>query len=52
MEISTLETNRTQATISLGNQREVLDLIASSVIGLWDVVNYLTRSLSKTQLYC
>ena len=31
------------ATISLGNEREVLDLIANSVMGLWDVVNNLTR---------
>jgi hypothetical protein len=32
-----------QSTISLDNEREVLDLIADSVMGLWDVVNNLTR---------
>jgi hypothetical protein len=37
-----------QSTISLGNEREVLDLVADSVMGLWDVVNTLTR-LRPTQ---
>jgi len=43
MAISTSEPDRTQATVSLGNEREVLDLVANSVMGLWDVVNDLTR---------
>src|SRR4051812_47932135 len=43
MAISTSEPDRTQATISLGNEREVLDLLANSILGLWDVVNDLTR---------
>jgi hypothetical protein len=34
--------------ISLGNEREVLDLVANSIMGLWDVVNDLTR-LRPTQ---
>jgi uncharacterized protein (TIGR00730 family) len=38
----------TRSTISLGNEREVLDLVASSIMGLWDVVNDLTR-LRPTQ---
>ena len=37
------ETDRSQAIISLGNDREVLDLVAASVMELWDVVNNLTR---------
>ena len=36
------------STISLGNEREVLDLVANSIMGLWDVVNDLTR-LRPTQ---
>ena len=43
MAISTSEPDRTQATISLGNEHEVLDLVANSIMGLWDVVNDLTR---------
>ena len=37
-----VETNL-QSTISLSNEREVLDLVANSIMGLWDVVNNLTR---------
>ena len=37
------ETDRAQATISLGNEREVLDLVASSIMDLWDIVHNLTR---------
>src|SRR4051794_37832603 len=37
------ETDHSQATISLGSEREVLDIVANSVMGLWDVVNNLTR---------
>jgi uncharacterized protein (TIGR00730 family) len=48
MAISISETDRSQAIISLGNEREVLDLVATSVMGLWDVVNNLTR-LRPTQ---
>ena len=48
MATSKSETNRSQATISLDNEREVLDLVANSVMGLWDVVNNLTR-LRPTQ---
>src|SRR6185503_12697974 len=48
MAISESETDRSQATISLGNEHEVLDLVANSVMGLWDVVNNLTR-LRPTQ---
>ena len=36
------------STISLGNEREVLDLVANSIMGLLDVVNDLTR-LRPTQ---
>jgi len=36
------------STISLGSEREVLDLVANSIMGLWDVVNDLTR-LRPTQ---
>jgi hypothetical protein len=43
MATSKSATNRAQATISLDNEREVLDLVANSVMGLWDVVNNLTR---------
>ena len=43
MAISTSEPDRTQATVSLGNEREVLDLVANSVMGLWDAVTNLTR---------
>src|SRR3954470_12598257 len=43
MATSKSETNRAQATISLDNEREVLDLVANSIMGLWDVVNNLTR---------
>jgi len=32
-----------EALVSLGNEREVLDLVANSVMSLWDVVNNLTR---------
>ena len=35
--------NNLQSTISLSNEREVLDLVANSIMGLWDVVNNLTR---------
>jgi len=28
---------------ALSNEREVLDLVANSIMGLWDVVNNLTR---------
>lgn len=48
MTTSKSETNRAQATISLDNEREVLDLVANSIMGLWDVVNNLTR-LRPTQ---
>jgi hypothetical protein len=34
--------NDSQSTISLGNAPEVLDLVANSIMGLWDVVNNLT----------
>jgi hypothetical protein len=37
------QTHISQATVSLGNEREVLDLVANSIMGLWDVVNNLTR---------
>src|SRR5215472_3123098 len=37
------ETGGSQFLISLGNEREVLDPIANSIMGLWDVVNNLTR---------
>jgi uncharacterized protein (TIGR00730 family) len=40
--------NNLQSTISLGNERDVLDLVANSIMGLWDVVNNLTR-LRPTQ---
>jgi uncharacterized protein (TIGR00730 family) len=40
--------NNLQSTISLSNEREVLDLVANSIMGLWDVVNNLTR-LRPTQ---
>ena len=43
MAASKSETDRTQATISLGNEPEVLDLVANSIMGLWEVVNNLTR---------
>jgi hypothetical protein len=42
------QTHSSQATISLGNEREVIDLVANSIMGLWDVVNDLTR-LRPTQ---
>ena len=29
--------------ISLGNEREVLELVGDSIMGLWDVVDNLTR---------
>jgi len=32
-----------QARVPLGDEREVLDLVANSVMNLWDVVNNLTR---------
>jgi predicted Rossmann-fold nucleotide-binding protein len=32
-----------QPMVSLGNEAEVLDLVANSILGLWDVVNSLTR---------
>src|SRR5215469_17530234 len=32
-----------QSIISLGDERQVLDLVAGSIMGLWDVVNELTR---------
>ena len=32
-----------QAPISLGNESEVLDLVAGSIMGLWDIVSDLTR---------
>jgi hypothetical protein len=35
--------NDSQPTISLGNEPAVLDLVANSIMGLWDVVNNLTR---------
>jgi hypothetical protein len=35
--------NNSQSTIGLGNEPEVLDLVANSIMGLWDVVNNLTR---------
>jgi len=37
-----------QSMISLGNEPETLELVANSVLGLWDVVNNLTR-LKPTQ---
>ena len=37
------QTHPSQSMISLGNEREVLDLVASSIMDLWDVVNNLTR---------
>jgi hypothetical protein len=37
--------NDSQSTINLGDAPEVLDLVANSIIGLWDVVNNLTRLL-------
>jgi uncharacterized protein (TIGR00730 family) len=37
-----------QSTISLGNEQEVLDLVSNSIMGLWEVVNNLTR-LRPTQ---
>ncbi|MBO0736664.1 MAG: hypothetical protein J2P48_08855 [Alphaproteobacteria bacterium] len=32
-----------KAIVGLGNEREVLDLVANSVMSLWEVVNDLTR---------
>ncbi len=32
-----------ETTVSLRDEREVLDLVADSIMGLWDVVNNLTR---------
>src|SRR4051795_328175 len=43
MATSKSETNRAQATISFGDEREALDLVANSIMVLWDVVNDLTR---------
>jgi uncharacterized protein (TIGR00730 family) len=37
------QTDMPQSTISLGNEREVLDLVSSSIMSLWDMVNNLTR---------
>ena len=37
------QTHLPQSMISLGNEREVLDLVGNSIMGLWDVVNNLTR---------
>jgi len=37
------QTHLSQSMISLGNEGEVLDLVANSIMGLWDVVNNLTR---------
>jgi hypothetical protein len=42
------ESRDDSSTISLGSEREVLDLVANSIMGLWDVVNDLTR-LRPTQ---
>src|SRR3954454_23328314 len=43
MATSNSETDHSQSIISLDNECEVLDLVANSVMGLWDVVNDLTR---------
>src|SRR5215472_5730120 len=45
------QTHLPQSVISLGNEREVLDLVGNSIMGLWDVVNNLTR-LRPTQREC
>jgi uncharacterized protein (TIGR00730 family) len=36
-------TNIPQGPITLNNEHEVLDLVGSSIMGLWDVINNLTR---------
>jgi uncharacterized protein (TIGR00730 family) len=42
------QTHLSPSIISLGDERAVLDLVANSIMGLWDVVNNLTR-LRPTQ---
>ena len=42
------QTSVSQSLIRLGNEREVLDLVADPIMSLWDVVNNLTR-LRPTQ---
>lgn len=37
------QASHSQARIPLGDEREVLDLVGSSIMNLWDVVNNLTR---------
>jgi hypothetical protein len=37
------QTHISQSSISLGNEHEIINLVAHSVMGLWDVVNDLTR---------
>ena len=37
------QTPHSQARIPLSDEREVLDLVGSSIMNLWDVVNNLTR---------
>ena len=37
------QTGVSQSLINLGDEREVLDLVAGSIMSLWDVVNNLTR---------
>ena len=37
------DTDASQPIISLSSEPEVLELLANSILGLWDVVNNLTR---------